>query len=131
MLRLPLSLALACLAVLALLTNPVAAAAAQMACTPAAMAGMDDAAAMAPMADADHAQVRKAANPCCDQAAQHQPGKACAQACAAACAVIIALPYSPPGQGLVYVRAPAPAFRLVWPQAHDPAGLKRPPKSMA
>ncbi len=135
MLRLPLSLVLTCLAVLALLTNPVAAAAAQAACAqpaPAAMAGMDDASAMAmtPMAGAKHVQAQKAADPCCDQAGKHKPGKACAQICAISCAVV-ASPATPLTASLVTT----PVVNIPRPDssgfAHDPSGLDRPPKFIA
>jgi uncharacterized protein involved in copper resistance len=136
MLRLPLSLVLTCLAVLALLTNPVAAAAAQAACAqpaPAAMAGMDDASAMAtmPMASMDHAQAQPMADPCCDHAAKHKPGKDCAQICAVGCAIAAALPATPHTASLVTT----PVVNVARPEsaarAFDPSGLDRPPKFIA
>jgi hypothetical protein len=136
MFRLPFSLVLTCLAVLALLTNPVAAAAAQAACAqtaPAAMAGMDDASAMAmmPMAGADHVQGQKAADPCCDHTAKHKPGKDCTQICAISCAVVVALPATPLAASLLatpVVNVPRPESSGF---AHDPSGLDRPPKFIA
>ncbi len=129
------SLVLTVLAVLALLTNPVAAAAAQAACAqpaPAAMAGMDDAAiAGMPMAGADQAQAHGPADPCCDHGGKSKPAKDCAQVCALACA---ATPVAP----AVFVSLPllagrvANAPRLDAPgPSHDPSGLDRPPKTFA
>jgi hypothetical protein len=135
MLRFPLSLILTCLAVLALLTNPVAAAAAQANCAqtvPAAMAGMDDMPGMAtmPMASHDGAQAQKAADPCCDQPAKHKPGKDCAQICAISCAVVAALPATALTVSLVSM----PVTNVSRPDssgfAHNPSGLDRPPKSI-
>ncbi len=92
MLRLPLSLAVAFLAVLALLTNPVAARAACVQAAPVAMAGMDMSA--TPMPGSAHVGAQKTTGgPCCDHSGRHRMSdKSCAQACAASCAVAAALP---------------------------------------
>ena len=135
MLRFPLSLVLTCLAVLALLTNPVAAAAAQADCAqsvPAAMAGMDDMPGMAstPTAGPDRAQAQTAADPCCDHAAKHKSGKDCAQICAVSCAVVAGLPATSLTVSLVSMpvtNVPRPALSGF---AHDPSGFERPPKSI-
>jgi hypothetical protein len=136
MLRLPLSLVLTCLAVLALLTNPVAAAAAQAACAQAAsatMAGGDDAPAMAmtPMAGMDHAHAQTATDPCCDQTAKHRPARDCVQICAIGCAAVAALPATPLTVSLIA----APVVNVPRPDssgfAHEPTGLDRPPKFSA
>ena len=130
MLRFPLSLVLTCLAVLALLTNPVAAAAAQANCAQTAPAGMADMPGMAamPMAGHDGAQAQTAADPCCGQPANHKPGKDCAQICAISCAVVVALPATALTVSLVSL----PVTNVPRPDAsgfaHNPTGLDRPPK---
>jgi hypothetical protein len=83
------------------------------------------------MAKAD-ATPQAAADPCCDHSGDGKmDGKACAEACATACALLAALPLAPESRTLTYTRALSPAVRLVWPRAHDPSRLDRPPKSMA
>ena len=78
-------LVLAFLAVLALLSSPVTAAAAQAACShdgPMVMAGMD----MAAMPGMGQDAAKKAGgDPCCDQISHHggKSDMTCAQACAA------------------------------------------------
>jgi hypothetical protein len=132
MLRFPLSLVLTCLAVLALLTNPVAAAAAQADCAQTVPAAMDDMAGMAttPMAGHDRAQAQKAAGPCCDQTTPHRPGRDCAQICAISCAVVAALPATPLTVSLVSMRVTNVPRPDVSGFTHDPAGFERPPKSI-
>ena len=119
---------LALLAVLALAASPIAAAAVQAACdrsAPAAMAGMN----MPGMDSASGAQVT---DPCCNRGDQKgQNGKGCAQACATSCALAVALTPSSASIAPGYGRAPVPAARLASAHAHEPAGLERPPKSMA
>ena len=128
---------IALMAVLALLVNPVAAAAAQIACeeSRAAMSQMDQQhSPMAAMPGMDQvAAVHQASSdPCCGHSGdQKMDDKTCAQACATACALLVALSFAPESQTLVYMRAPSPVARLVWPPAYHPAGLERPPKSMA
>jgi hypothetical protein len=126
---------IAFLAAVALLVNPVAAAAAQVACDRGgmAMAGMDP-----PQADAarpgdghEMTAAPAAPDPCCDHSArQKTDDKTCAQACAAACAVLVGLPYSPTGQGLTWTRVSAPVAATVRPRTHDPSGPERPPKAI-
>ena len=124
-------LVLAFLAVLALLANPVTAAASLAACLgDGSMAGM----AMAAPAHMDASGVQKsAADPCCDHSGQ--PGKksdaSCAQACATTCGVAVAL--AAPAFGVMFAPLPvqAPLARTVPPHPYEPPGLKRPPKSMA
>jgi hypothetical protein len=123
---------LALLAILALMVSPVTAAAAQAACShagPAAMAGMDMSA-MPGMAQVDtHKGV---GDPCCDHTGKHKMSdKSCAQACATSCAVTAALPSSPVSVAIVFARAPMALARPISVHSHSPAGLERPPKSIA
>jgi hypothetical protein len=73
------------------------------------------------------------ADPCCDPADHHgkKSGERCVQACAAICGVSGALATS--SAGLVF--APTPAIltpaSAVSRHAHEPPGLRRPPKSIA
>jgi hypothetical protein len=119
-------LVLAFLAVLALLSTPVTAAAAQVACSqpmPMAM-GMD-------MPGMEQADVHAAGDPCCDHGDQHpQPDKSCAQACAAMCGVVVPMA-SPFGATLSFVSAPLTALAAGHLRSHKPAGLDRPPKPIA
>ena len=121
--------ALALLAVLALLVSPVTAEAAQVACDraePAAVASMD----MPGMAEA--AAQKAVADPCCDHGAKHpMDQKSCALACAASCAVSAALPGPVVGSLLVFSTAQLMPARLAPAHPYEPAGLIRPPKSMA
>ena len=130
------SLFAAFLAVLALLTNPVAAAAAQAACAqsaPVAMASMDDAAMVdMPMAAVDQAQAHATADPCCDHGGKSKPAKDCAQICALACAATTVAPAVFVSLPLIAVERVANAPRLDAPgPSHDPSGLDRPPKTFA
>jgi uncharacterized protein involved in copper resistance len=123
---------LALLAVMALVVNPVTAAAAQVACVhdmQASIAGMDSSA----MSGMAHANGHKTtANPCCDPGSQHKMSdKSCAQACAASCVVIAALPTSQVSIRLIYTRAAVPPLRQVSAKGYKPAGPERPPKSIA
>lgn len=125
---------LALLAVLALLSSPMTAAAAQVACSqdgPEAMAGMDMAGmAMSSMASMDHAGTQKG-DPCCDHTGKHKMSKDCAQVCATACAVAVALPSSSASIVFVAVRAPLVAAPMAPTPSFEPSGPERPPKSMA
>ena len=122
---------LALLAVMALLVNPVTAAAAQVACGhdgPAAMAGMD-ASSMSGITRSDSRT--RAVDPCCDPAGQHKTDtKSCAQSCAALCAVASAVPISVVGVTLIYTRAPLFAARPLAVPGFRPDGPERPPKLM-
>lgn len=116
---------LAFLAVLAMLSDPVAATAAQVTCGRAAtapMAGM-----VMPAAHVD--TLKTTADPCCDHSGDHKtPDRNCAQACATTCAVSAAPPPSLTGVTFVLTIAlltPAPANFVT---AYEPPGLKRPPK---
>ncbi len=118
-------LLIAILAVLALIANPVtAAAAAQAACgqgKPAIgidMAGMDHAAANSPVSD-----------PCCDHGSKTK--LSCAQACAAECGVAAVLAMTSPGTPCTFVRTVLSPAHQMAPRPHEPSGLDRPPKSIA
>ena len=125
-------LVLAFLAVVALLASPVTAAAAQAACDKAGsgtMAGM--VMPSTPSMDQPGAETSKG-DPCCDHADHHGKTRdaSCAQACATTCGVAIALTTSFDGALFAprpAMLAPAPAVR---PDPHEPAGLRRPPKSI-
>jgi hypothetical protein len=123
-------LVLAFLAVMALLASPVIASAAQGACDqagPTAMAGMA-------MATMDQTGGKTSgADPCCGHADHHgQKGdSSCAQACATTCGVAVALTTSFDSAVFAPTPAtltPAPAVARV---PYEPAGLRRPPKSIA
>lgn len=125
-------LLLALLAVLALLANPVTAAAAQVACTAqgdaSAMSGMD----MAGTPGLSGAKVVGAtSDPCCDHSGKSKTADlSCVQACATACAVMVALP-NPAVSVARY--ATAAAVRPGSMASHaslTPARLERPPRSM-
>ena len=121
---------LALLAVLALLSSPMTAAAAQVSCShdgPAAMAAMD----MSGMPGMDHAGAQKAgADPCCDHTDKHRMSKDCAQACAASCALAMTLPGASVSIRFTPTRlALAPAV-MAAARPFEPAGPERPPKSM-
>ena len=123
---------LALMAVLALLVSPVTAAAAQVACAqtgPAAAVGMD----MPGMPGMDQAGIqRTSADPCCDHSAKHpMDQKSCALACATSCAVAAALPSPLVGSVLVFAAAQLTPARLASVHPYQPAGLIRPPRSMA
>lgn len=128
---------IALMAVLAVLVNPVVAAAAQVACVESrAMSSMDappDAmAAMPGMADQAGPAAQSAADPCCDHSGRGKMDeKTCALACASACALIAALPYAPISHTLAYSRALHGPAKAVWVKPYDPLGLERPPKSIA
>jgi hypothetical protein len=121
------SLIAALVAVLALLANPVAASA--HACAgdhgrPGAMAGM----AMAGMAMPSDA---KAHDCCAHGRLQSKAGKDCAMTCALGCAGMAALapvPVPSPFSAAPAATRPAPD---TWAYAHDPPGLRRPPKAVA
>ena len=125
-------LVLALMAVLALLVSPVTAAAAQVACArtdPAVMATMD----VPGMPGLDQGGVHKTtADPCCDHSSKHtMDQKSCALACATSCAVTAALPGPLMGSVLVFSAAQLTPARLAPAHPYEPAGLIRPPKSMA
>jgi hypothetical protein len=121
-------------AVLALLANPVATAAARTACAmgdaPAAMARTSsDMASMPGMAKAGQAAT---VDPCCDHSGQQKPtdGKSCALTCASGCvAAAVALP-ALTGHAFTYERLALAPASAVWPCPHAPSGLERPPKSI-
>jgi hypothetical protein len=125
-------LVLALMAVLALLVSPVTAAAAQVACDqagPSAMATMDMSA-MPGMAQAG--SHRASIDPCCDHSASHKMDqKSCAQTCATSCAVMAALPGPLTGSLLLFSTAQLTPTQLAPAHPCEPAGLIRPPKSMA
>jgi hypothetical protein len=134
--RSSITLIAALLAVLALLTHPVAAAAAQANCVMgdqaatgvSAQADMPDMPGMAKASGAKAASV----DPCCDHSDPQKPmdGKSCTFACATICAVPTVLPTALAGQILVYTSTvPLPA-QIAIPASHDPYGLERPPKSI-
>jgi hypothetical protein len=129
-------LVLALLAVMALVVSPVTAMAAQAACGhdhPMAMTGAvtDMDCAVAPASG--HAGLQKAtADPCCDHAKHDKTSsKSCAQACATSCAATAALPTALASINLTFTSAAAPLARLPSVEGHEPAGLERPPKSIA
>src|SRR5260370_1345221 len=108
-------LALPLLAILGLLISPVAASAAQAACSHGqmwAMAGMD------------HAKPHKTgSDPCCDKTGQNKKDdKGCAQACALACGVAAALPPAPSSVMLASVPASRIAAPVVSAHAYQPSG---------
>jgi uncharacterized protein involved in copper resistance len=129
-------LVLALLAVMALLVSPVTATAAQAACghdramaMTGTMANMDGSA----MPALDHAKVQKAtADPCCDHAKHgRMSDKSCAQACAASCVAAATLLTPLASVDLAFTRARPSLARLASVEGHEPAGLERPPKSIA
>ena len=129
-------LLLALLAVMALLVSPVTATAAQATCghdramaMTGALASVDSAAAPA----SDHAGVQRAtADPCCDHARHGKMcDKSCAQACAASCMAATALPNALMSVDPAFGREPAPLARQASVKGYEPAGLERPPKSIA
>ena len=121
---------LALLAVLALLSSPITAAAAQASCGrdgPAAMAGMD----MSAMPGMDHAGAQKPnGDPCCDHTDKHKMSKDCAQACATSCAVAVALPTASVSIRFIPIRVALAPARLATARPFEPAGPERPPKTM-
>jgi hypothetical protein len=125
-------LVLALMAVLALVFSPVTAAAAQVACDqtgPSATATMDMPA-MPGMAQAGNHKA--SVDPCCDPSASHKMDqKSCAQACATSCAVTAALPGPLTGSLLLFSTAQLTPAQLAQAHPYKPAGLIRPPKSMA
>jgi hypothetical protein len=127
---------LALLAVLALLSRPMTAAAAQVACSqdgPAAMASMDMVGTgMSAMPVMNHAGAQRGGgDPCCDHSGKHKMSKDCAQVCATSCAVAVALPSSSVNIVFVAVRAPLVAAPMAPTPSFEPSGPERPPKSMA
>ncbi|MFI4964336.1 MAG: hypothetical protein ACHP9T_03120 [Caulobacterales bacterium] len=118
---------LALIAALAVFVSPMTAVAAQAACRGDAASGMAD---MPGMAQATpHEATGK---PCCDPGASHKMDpRSCAQACAASCAVVAALPTSAAIAAPAFMRISLSPGRPEAGQPHQPAGLKRPPKSMA
>lgn len=124
---------LALLAVMALHSGPVTAAAAQAACShdgPMAMAGME----MSAMPGMDQAGAKNAGgDPCCDPTGQHgqTTDMSCAQACATICGVAVALPSTVYGVEFTPMPAEVPSVRMVSSHPYEPPGLKRPPKSIA
>lgn len=120
---------LAILAVLALVANPLAAAADQGLCEQsghAAMTGMD----MRAMPGVDQSDPnRSAADPCCDPVGQHgkKNGARCALSCAATCFAAVAV-VSPLNDAFVGpMRADAPPARLGSLHPYSPPGLRPPP----
>jgi hypothetical protein len=125
-------LVIAFLALLALLVGPVTTAAAQSACGrdgSVAMAGMGMPTTLGPT----HAVLQKtASDPCCDHGKHGRiSNKSCGHACAASCVATAALPTPLASVDLAFARAPTPLARLASVQGHEPAGLERPPKSIA
>lgn len=123
---------LALLAVLALLVSPVTAAAAQVACAQSdstSVAGVD----MTGMPGMDQPGVQQpSSDPCCDHSNKHpMDQKSCALACATSCAVSAVLPGPFLGSVLVFSTAELTPARSAASQAYEPAGLLRPPRSMA
>ena len=121
---------LALLAVIGLLATPVTAAAARAACDragPLAMSGM-----AMPATDQPGAKT-SVPDPCCRHADHHSQKNDtnCAQACATSCSVAAALMTPSDGPML----APTPGIltpaRAVSHASYEPAGLRRPPKSIA
>lgn len=116
------------LAVLAMLTGPVAATAAQVACgraTTAPMAGMDMPGPPAAGVDTH----KTSADPCCDHSGDHKmPNRTCIQACATTCAVSAGPPLSPTAATFVGTIARAAPATPTFVTAHEPPGLERPPK---
>jgi hypothetical protein len=126
-------LLLALLAVLALLANPVTAAAAQVACTAGADASAmsrTDTAGTPGMAHVGAGTV--SADPCCD----HCSGKSktgdmsCVQACATACAVIVALPSQAVAVARYATAAVVRPTSMASRASQAPARLERPPRSI-
>ncbi|MGI9169334.1 MAG: hypothetical protein ACR2FH_04050 [Caulobacteraceae bacterium] len=113
-------LLIALLAVLALISNPIAAAAAQAACDRAgpAMAGMDTSGMASMNTTHEPGQQHKKAAP------------SCAQSCATICGVAVALPSSPLRIKLARERTIVAARPDLAAHPHEPAGLERPPKSI-
>jgi hypothetical protein len=129
-------LVLALLAVMALLVSPVTSMASQAGCghdRPTVMTGATSDMGGPAMSTSRHAEIQKAtADPCCDHAKHGKmSSKSCAQACATACVAVPALPASLASVDLAFTRAPAPLARLASVDGHEPAGLERPPKSIA
>ncbi len=122
-------LVLAFLALLALLSAPVTAAAAQVACAhDGPMTNMD----MSVMPGVDQAGAAKTnGDPCCDQAGHHGKQAGCIQACAAMCSVTAALVSAPFSVVFTPMRVETPSARIVSSHPYEPPGLKRPPKSIA
>jgi hypothetical protein len=128
----PMRFVLAFLAVMALLVSPMTAAAAQGACSqggPSATATTD----MAAMPGMDQAGPQKApADACCDHGASHKMDqKSCVQACATSCVVTAALPGPLTGPLLAFSTAQLNPARMASAHPYQPAGPRRPPKSMA
>jgi hypothetical protein len=122
-------LLLAILAVVAMLANPLAAAAAQASCVQdqtASMAGMDmSGPAAKTSASADQSM------PCCDEkGAPHKSGRDCAQACIAMFAVAVVPDVASPLR-VNAGTAPAQVAPTQSPHAYRPAGLDPPPKLSA
>jgi hypothetical protein len=128
---------LALMAVLALVVNPVAAAAAQVACEASvgAMSQIDPQdkgmATMPGMVKAD-ATHKAGADPCCAHSGDGtMDGKACAQACALNCTLAVALPIAPFAVSLAVMPQASIPHPDSFGFAHDPSGLDRPPKFIA
>jgi hypothetical protein len=123
---------LALLAVIGLLTSPVAAAAAEAVCGGHGGAAMQMA--MTDMPSMAQANTGKA-DPCCDPNKGHAPNQHsnadCAQACAAMCGVIAALPSTPVAFLAPPARDSQPQARAASLKPHEPSRLERPPKSIA
>ncbi len=115
------------LAVLTMLAGPVSATAAQVACdrdAAASITGMN--------VPAAHVDTPKTTNdPCCNHSGNHKMSdRNCAQACATTCAVGAAPPLSPTGAAFILTIARLTPATLSFVTAHEPSGLKRPPKSI-
>ena len=120
---------LAIFAVLGLLASPVAASAAQGACAR-AMASQS-ASDMGAMPGMDQAAGKLGHHHCCQAGRTGGAAKSCAQTCATTCAVAAALPSSQTS-GVFVVTAASLAIGSSDPlHPHEPAGLKRPPRSIA
>jgi hypothetical protein len=125
-------LLLALLAVLALLANPVSAAAAQVACTAggdASAMSRTDTAGTPGMAHVGAGTA--SADPCCDHSGKSKTGDmSCVQACATACAVIVALPSPAVSVARYATAAVVRPASMAPPASQAPPRLERPPRSI-
>lgn len=118
-------LLLAVLAVLALVGNPVNAAAGQRACAPAAQTNIST-------IDATHPVAAMAMDvSCCGQdQQQHKTPKICAQTCMSMSAAAV-IPADAPGYVAVSAAGPTKTILALSPTAHRPTSLDPPPKLSA
>jgi hypothetical protein len=121
---------LAILAVIGLLATPVTAAAVQAACD---QAGPMAKSGMAILATDQPGAMTSGSSPCCHQAEHHSQKRDtnCAQACATSCSVAAALTTLSDGPLLASTPAILTPARAVSRDPYEPAGLRRPPKSIA